>query len=51
MGANHKVNSPKINHNFPKMTMGQYWLGKIKLSDWPEMLSKSCYGFFFLLTD
>jgi len=24
--------------------MGQYWLGKTKLSDKPKMLSKSCYG-------
>jgi len=39
MGANHEVNTPK-------MTMGQCWLGKLsqyKLSNQPEMLSKSCY--------
>jgi len=27
------------------MAMGQYSLGPNKLSDWPEMLSKSCYEF------
>jgi len=27
MGANHEVNAPKINQNFP---MGQHWLGKTK---------------------
>jgi len=38
------------------MMMGQYWLGKTnpnKHSDWPEMLSKSCYGILnpFISTD
>jgi len=28
---------------FSQMTMGQYWLCKTKLLDWPEMLSKSCH--------
>jgi len=43
MGVNHEVNSPKISYNFPKMTMGQHWLGKTKFSDQPKTLSKSSY--------
>jgi len=42
MVVNHKVNSPTV--KFSQMTMGQYWLGKTRLSDQPETLSKSCYG-------
>jgi len=32
----------KKKSQFSQMAMGQYWLGKTKLSDWPEMLSKRC---------
>jgi len=38
------VNLPE---NQPQMIMRQYWLGKTKLSDQPEILSKSHYGIFF----
>jgi len=39
-GADHE--HLKTSHNCLVM-MGQYWLGKIKLSD-QEMLLKNCYG-------
>jgi len=41
VGVAHEVKSPE---NQPQTTMGQYWLGRTKLSDRPEMLSKSCHG-------
>jgi len=37
--------SPKNYPQFFQTTMGQYWLGKIKLSDWSEISAfKSCHG-------
>jgi len=35
-----EVTSPKNKPQLSQTTMGQYWLGKTKLSDQPEMLSK-----------
>jgi len=43
VGVAHEVKSPENQPQFSQMTMGQYWLGITKLSDQPEMLSKSCY--------
>jgi len=43
MGVNHKVNAFKISHNFPYNDDG---VVLTKFSDWPEMLSKSCYEIF-----
>ena len=45
VGMVHEVKSPKNQPQFSQMTMGQYWLGVSlnKLSDQPEMLSKSFY--------
>jgi len=58
VGVALEVKSPKNHPQFSQMTMGQYWLGKTKLSDQPEMLSKSCHRILitfylmeFLLTD
>jgi len=45
VGASHKVKSPKNQPQFSQMMMGQYWLSPNKLSDPPEMLSKSCHRF------
>jgi len=50
VGVAHEVeNQPQ----FSQKTMGQYWLGRTKLSDRPEMLSKSCHEIFkkFYLTE
>jgi len=44
VGMAHKVKSPKNQPKFSQTTIGQYWLGKTKLSDQPEMLLKSCHG-------
>jgi len=59
VGVAHEVKSPEKQPQFPQKTMGQYWLGKTKLSDQPEMLSNSCHRILnfifiqqnFLLTD
>ena len=40
VGVAHKVKSPENQPQFSQMTMGWYWLGKIKLSDQPKMLLK-----------
>jgi len=40
----YKVKSPENQPQFSQMTMGQYWLGKTKFADQPQMLSKSCHG-------
>jgi len=33
VGMAHEVKSPKKHPQFSQMMMGQYWLGKTKLSD------------------
>jgi len=43
VGMAHEVKSSKNQPQFFQTTMGQYWLGKTKLSDQPELLSKSCH--------
>jgi len=40
VGVAHEVKSPENQPQFSQMTIGQYWLGKTKLSNEPEMLSK-----------
>jgi len=44
VGVAHKVKSPENQLQYSQTTMGQYCLGKIKLSDQPKMISKSCHG-------
>jgi len=49
VGMAHKIKPPKNQPQFSQTMMGQYWLDKLnpnKLSDQPEILSKSCYGIF-----
>jgi len=50
VGMAHEVKSPENQPQFSQTRMGQYWLGPNKLSNQPEMLSKSCHGIliFFL---
>jgi len=46
VGVTHEVKSPENQPQFSQMMMGQYWLGKTKLSGRLEMLFKSFHRIF-----